>query len=101
MLASRDVAELDGRRALGERDYLLPSESQLRSYEGSATERASSLTRSGSNVSTITAVSSVRVSSIEASTLPGCGPWTKPAGWSVNEPAPIPAPFRLMKSPST
>ena len=54
----------------------------------------------GANVSTITAISSVRAASREPSTLPGCGPCTNPAGWYDIEPTPMPLPDRLMKSPA-
>jgi hypothetical protein len=50
-------------------------------------------------VSTITATSSVRSASRLASTLPGCGPCTNPAGWYEIDPTPMPDPARLMKSP--
>ena len=50
-------------------------------------------------MSTITATSSVRVASAAASTLPGCGPCTNPAGWNEIEPTSMPDPARLVKSP--
>jgi hypothetical protein len=50
-------------------------------------------------VSTITASSAVAAAPIDASTLPGCGPWVKPAGCSVTDPCSMPAPRLLMNSP--
>jgi hypothetical protein len=47
----------------------------------------------------MTASSSVASLPIDASTVPGCGPWGMPAGWSVNEA--ISTPRRLMKLPAT
>ena len=41
--------------------------------------------RSGWNVSTMTASSSVASLPIDASAVPGCGPCGIPAGWSVND----------------
>src|SRR5262249_51196081 len=73
---------------------------QLNGYDGSLTCRASPLRASGLNVSTITASSSVRVASAARSRLPGWGPCTKPGGCKLIEPAPIPEPARLMKSPA-
>src|SRR5262249_20599716 len=73
---------------------------QLCAYDGSLTANASALNANGLNAPSITATSSVRVASTLRSRLPGCGPCTKPGGWRLIEPAPIPDPARLMKLPA-
>lgn len=58
------------------------------------------MTRSGANVSSITATSSVAVWSRLASMLPGCGPWTKPVGWYEIDPTSMSEPALLVKFPA-
>src|SRR3954447_16723203 len=63
------------------RHQLLVPRDHDHGYSAALIERAASVRRSGLKVSTMTAVSFVRSSPSERSTLPGCGPCTKPAGW--------------------
>src|SRR5262249_25925533 len=68
-------------------------------YLPSSRSRASVVSRSGWNVSHMTASSCVSVIPIERSASPGCGPCGMPDGCSVTEPTSIP--LREEKLPST
>src|SRR5205814_8444309 len=68
-------------------------------YLPSSRSRASVVSRSGWNVSHMTASSCVSVIPIDRSASPGCGPCGMPDGWSVTEPTSIP--LREEKLPST
>ena len=75
-------------------------DAHVHAYSGAAMERAVSVSLRRRNVSIITASSSVRSASIARSRLPGCGPWTKPAGCMEIDPMPMPELLRLMKFPA-
>src|SRR5262249_58109898 len=68
-------------------------------YLPSSRSRASVVSRSGWNVSHMTASSCVSVVPIAFSASPGAGPWGIPEGWSVTEP--ISMCLREEKFPST
>src|SRR6266542_286951 len=72
---------------------------QERQYLPSSSSFANVVSRSGWNVSHITASSCVSVIPSERSASPGCGPCGKPDGCSVIEPTSIP--LRDEKLPST
>ena len=64
--------------------------SQLVGYAGSSRSSAAAAIRSGRNVSTITASSSVAVAPIDFSATPGAGPWGMPRGCHDSAPGSMP-----------
>ena len=85
---------------LGDNDYLLFHPSlQLNGYAASSIANACFVSKSGLKESSITANSSVNLTSLLAMMVPGCGPWGMPWGWRVKELSSTPR--RLPKWPRT